>query len=32
MITYRGDPGDLFVGSEETIRALRTMIANPPLR
>ena len=32
MITYRGDPGDLFVGSEETLQALRTMIANPPLR
>jgi len=32
MIKYRGDPGDLFVGSEETLQALRAMIANPPLR
>ncbi len=32
MITYRGDPGDLFVGSEETLKALRAMIASPPLR
>ena len=32
MITYRGDPGDLFVGSEETLKALRSMIASPPLR
>jgi spermidine synthase len=32
MISYRGDPGDLFVGSEETLKALRSMIANPPLR
>jgi spermidine synthase len=32
MITYRGDPGDLFVGSEQTLKALRSMIASPPLR
>jgi len=32
MITYRGDPGDLFVGSEETLKTLRTMIASLPLR
>jgi spermidine synthase len=32
MLQYRGDPGDLFVGSEQTLQALRSMIANPPLR
>src|SRR6185295_10327537 len=32
MLGYRGDPGDLFVGSEQTLQALRSMIANPPLR
>jgi spermidine synthase len=32
MLSYRGDPGDLFVGSEQTLQALRSMIANPPLR
>jgi spermidine synthase len=32
MLAYRGDPGDLFVGSEQTLQALRSMIANPPLR
>jgi spermidine synthase len=32
MIKYRGEPGDLFVGSEETLSMLRAMIANPPLR
>jgi spermidine synthase len=32
LLKYRGDPGDLFVGSEETLRALRTMIQSPPLR
>jgi len=32
MLTYRGDPGDLFVGSEETLKSLRAMIASPPLR
>jgi spermidine synthase len=32
ILRYRGDPGDLFTGSEETLKALRSMIANPPLR
>jgi spermidine synthase len=32
MLQYRGDPGDLFVGSEQTLQALRSMIVNPPLR
>ena len=32
MVQHRGDPGDLFVGSEETLRKLRAMITNPPLR
>jgi len=32
ILTHRGDPGDLFVGSEETLKALRSMIASPPLR
>ena len=32
MIQYRGDPGDLFVGSEDTLQKLKAMIANPPLR
>jgi len=32
MLQYRGDPGDLFVGSEQTLQSLRSMIANPPLR
>jgi spermidine synthase len=32
ILMYRGDPGDLFVGSEETIRTLRGMIQNPPIR
>src|SRR5262245_1883008 len=32
MLMYRGDPGDLFVGSEQTIQSLRRMIESPPLR
>ena len=32
LLKYRGDPGDLFVGSDETLRALRSMIQSPPLR
>jgi spermidine synthase len=32
MLQYRGDPGDLFTGSEQTLQALKSMIANPPLR
>jgi spermidine synthase len=32
MLMYRGDPGDLFVGSEQTIQNLRRMIESPPLR
>ena len=32
MLRYRGEPGDLFVGSEPTLQALKSMIANPPLR
>ncbi|MEO8259156.1 MAG: fused MFS/spermidine synthase [Acidobacteriota bacterium] len=32
MVSHRGDPGDLFVGSEETLQKLRSMIENPPIR
>ncbi len=32
MLKYRGNPGDLFVGSEQTLQSLRTMIQNPPFR
>ena len=32
ILQHRGEPGDLFVGSEQTLQALRSMIANPPLR
>ena len=32
MIQHRGDPGDLFTGSAETLQKLRAMISNPPLR
>jgi spermidine synthase len=32
MLRYRGEPGDLFVGSEQTLESLKSMIANPPLR
>jgi spermidine synthase len=32
MIAHRGDPGNLFVGSEATLRSLRSMIENPPIR
>jgi spermidine synthase len=32
MLMYRGDPGDLFVGSDQTIQSLRRMIESPPLR
>jgi spermidine synthase len=32
MLMYRNDPGDLFVGSEETTQALRRMIQSPPFR
>ena len=32
MLMYRGDPGDLFIGSEQTIQSLRRMIESPPLR
>jgi hypothetical protein len=32
MIAHRGDPGNLFVGSEATLKSLRSMIENPPIR
>jgi spermidine synthase len=32
MLMYRGDPGELFVGSEQTIQSLHRMIESPPLR
>ncbi len=32
LVAHRGDPGDLFVGSEATLQSLRSMIANPPVR
>ena len=32
MVSHRGDPGGLFVGSEQTLQQLRAMILNPPLR
>jgi spermidine synthase len=32
MLMYRGDPGELFVGSDRTIQSLRRMIESPPLR
>jgi spermidine synthase len=32
MLTYRQDPGDLFVGSESLVQSLRNTIQNPPLR
>jgi spermidine synthase len=32
MIGHRGDPGSLFVGSEATLKSLRSMIENPPIR
>ena len=32
MIGHRGDPGSLFAGSEATLRSLRSMIENPPIR
>jgi spermidine synthase len=32
MIAHRGNPGSLFVGSEATLRSLRSMIENPPIR
>jgi spermidine synthase len=32
MLMYRGDPGDLFLGSEETLQRLHRMIESPPLR
>jgi spermidine synthase len=32
MLRHRGEPGDLFVGSDETIASLRALILNPPLR
>jgi spermidine synthase len=32
ILMYRQDPGDLFVGSEDLIQQVRTMIQSPPLR
>ncbi len=32
MVAHRGDPGDLFVGSEATLQSLRSMIEHPPIR
>jgi spermidine synthase len=32
MVSHRGDPGSLFVGSEATLRSLRSMIENPTIR
>jgi len=32
MVSHRGDPGNLFAGSEETLQKLRSMIENPPIR
>jgi spermidine synthase len=32
MIAHRGDPGSLFAGSEATLKSLRSMIENPPIR
>jgi spermidine synthase len=32
MVSHRGDPGDLFVASPETLQKLRSMIENPPVR
>jgi spermidine synthase len=32
MISHRGDPGNLFVGSEATMKSLKSMIENPPIR
>jgi spermidine synthase len=32
MVSHRGDPGDLFIGSPETLQKLRSMIENPPIR
>jgi spermidine synthase len=32
MLTYRQDPGDLFVGSDELLQQVRAMIQSPPLR
>jgi spermidine synthase len=32
MLMYRGEPGDLFVGSDQTMQSLRTLIVSPPLR
>jgi spermidine synthase len=32
MLSQRGEPGDLFTGSEQTIQSLHSMIVSPPLR
>jgi spermidine synthase len=32
MLMYRQDPGDLFVGSDEALQSLRSMIQSPPIR
>ena len=32
MLMYRQNPGDLFVGSDELVQSLRTMIQSPPIR
>ncbi|PWT81834.1 MAG: SAM-dependent methyltransferase [Blastocatellia bacterium] len=32
ILRYRGEPGDLFLGSEQTLQSLHSLIVSPPLR